>query len=435
MKKAIIFGLIIVAVVAAIVTTVVLTGGEGKDSNKNLITISFFTDGGSSVEDLKVEKGTEVDLPVTSKEGYTFLGWFDGESEVKSDTVFEKDMKLVAKWEKIPEEAKTMEISFDAKGGTKTNSIKVECDKELPMLPTPTRNGYRFVSWADKNGKVILKGALLSCENVTLYANWEIKETPSAKTFTVTYDSKGGSAVKNSVVSCGATLKLPANPTREGYTFVSWADKNGTVIHNDAKLSCENITLYANWEYDGPAANPDQGNEPYTPPTPQKTYKCESGFELKDGNRCVKLATPEKYCQSGWKEVNGECVNPSSPNPKGTRTCPSKTYNGWTGTGTYYEAGRGYCGYYELTSYIGQSQNCKNAGGTLAANNHCYKYIEISYTVTCANDEKLFAAQIIAPGNGGGCYQVKPMSKKCPDGYTNASVWGECALVKDAIYE
>ena len=143
-----------------------------------------------------------------------------------------------------------MEITFDAKGGTKTNSIKVECGKELPMLPTPTRNGYRFVSWADKNGKVILKGALLSCENVTLYANWEVKEKPSAKTFTVTYDSKGGSAVKNSVVTCGENLKLPANPTRENYKFINWCtDKLGQNEFDFSSTAITaSITLYANWE-------------------------------------------------------------------------------------------------------------------------------------------------------------------------------------------
>lgn len=191
----------------------------------------------------------------------------------------------------------------------------------------------------------------------------------------------------------------------------------------------DSLKLYAVWEYDGPVANPEQKHED------SKTYKCPEGYKLEDKTKCVKLASSEKYCDGNWKIVNGECVNPASPNPKGTRVCPSKTYGGWTGTGTYYEAGRGYCGYEEMPSYTGSSQQCSSHGGTLAANSHCYKHIEISYKTECASDEKLFAAQVLAPGNGGGCYQVKAAKKKCPDGYTNASVYGECALIKDATLE
>lgn len=375
-KKKII--IIVSAVAALLIVGLIIffaTKGNGKkeqkegDNSKETITITFDTDGGNKIEDMKVTKGSKFNLPTAEKEGFTFIGWFNGETNYTDENTntIEKNIVLTAKWkikEPVENNKDSINIIFDSKGGSKVNSMTVKCVDNVATisnLPTPTKDFYNFMSWEDKHGKSILNGAKLTCDT--------------------------------------------------------------------------DLTLYAIWEYDGPVANPEQNNVPDTKPTPQKSYKCPSDFELKDGTKCVKLAAPEKYCQSGWKEVNGECVNPSSPNPKGTRTCPSRTYSGWTGTGTYYEAGRGYCGYYELTSYIGQNQNCKNAGGTLAANNHCYKYIEINYATTCANDEKNFESQVIAPGNGGGCYQVKAMSKKCPDGYTNASVWGECALVQDAVYE
>lgn len=331
-------------------------------------------------------------------------------------------------------ELKIITISFNSKGGNDIDDIQVTVGSSV-TLPVPEREGYTFTGWYNGDVEYTVETTSNIKDNIVLTAKWEKKietePTPTSKSIKISFDSREGSKVNSITVKCTdnvATIPTLPKPTKDAYNFLSWEDKFGKSILEGAKLTCEgDLTLYAIWEYDGPVANTD--------PTLQKTYKCPSGFELKDGTRCVKLAEPTKYCKDGWKEVDGKCVNPSSPNPKGERTCPSKTYSGWTGTGTYYEAGRGYCGYYELTSYIGQSQNCKNAGGTLATNNHCYKYIEIDYKTTCAKDEEYFKAQVIAPGNGGGCYQVTSMSKKCPDGYTNASVWGECALVQDAIYE
>ena len=332
------------------------------------ITISFDPDGGSIVEKITFKKGKTILLPSSDKEGYQFIGWFVGDNELKSeDTPKLKDSILVkAKWELLNPDSKEVTITFDSKGGSKVEPIKLIC--------------------AEDNS--------------------------------ITIES------------------FPANPTQKDATFISWVDQHETPILAGAKLTCEDITLYANWEFEGPTANPE------TPTTTtvvnEKKYKCPDGYELKDTNRCVKLVDAEKYCTGNWKLVNGECVNPSSPNTKGTRTCPSKQINGWYGAGYYYEAGRGYCAYYEMPSYTGANQQCANAGGSIipGGSYKCFKYTGYTdYTVTCASDEKMFAAQVIAPGNGGGCYQVKSASKKCPDGYTSTSTYGDCAKVIDATYE
>ena len=64
----------------------------------------------------------------------------------------------------------------------------------------------------------------------------------------ITFNSKGGSEVKNITLECDKTLSLPKNPTRDGYTFRTWEDKHGTPILSGAKLSCEDVTLYAVWD-------------------------------------------------------------------------------------------------------------------------------------------------------------------------------------------
>lgn len=437
-KKIIIIGLIVLALIIAGLLLYFLVFKEKNSDNKpkskptnnvvETITIQFDADGGEKVEDIKINKGSSTALPTTIKEGYVLEGWYLQDEKIDDEYKFQKDTTLTAKWEKIEEGEKVMKITFDPKGGSKVNPIEVKCVKDsaiISNLPKATKEGYTFRAWEDKHGKAILLNAKLSCEDLTLYAAYDkVEEKPKdeVKYFTVTFDSTGGNKIDSIKVECGKTLTLPkTNPTLKDYNFNSWVDINGKPILDGALLTCSDVTLYATWT------------------KVSKTYKCEAGFELKDGNRCVKLAsaTTEQYCEGNLKLVNGDCINPSSPNTKGTRTCPSKTYGGWAGTGTYYEAGRGYCGYEELTSYIGQRDNCTSHGGTLAANNHCYKHIEINYVITCASDEKLFAAQVIAPGNGGGCYEVSaPKTKKvCPDGYTQYSVYGECAIVKDAVLQ
>ena len=95
----------------------------------------------------------------------------------------------------------------------------------------------------DKNYVTIHNDALLACEDITLYADWK-----KDNTFKVTFDSKGGSVVEPLIVECGQTLKLPNNPTKEGYTFGHWEDKWGTAILEDALLSCDDISLSAVWQ-------------------------------------------------------------------------------------------------------------------------------------------------------------------------------------------
>lgn len=316
-------------------------------------------------------------------------------------------------------------ITFDTDGGSEVEKITVKKGESF-TLPTTSKEGYEFLGWYLKDTKYTDEITNSITKDILLTAKWE--ELDEEKSLVVTFDSKGGNKISNMSFKCtddAATITNLPKPKRDSYTFVTWEDKFGKSILNGAVITCDGeLKLYAVWQKKSSGDNSDA-----------KTYKCPSGYDLKDTNKCVKLASEIKYCDNNWKEVNGECVNPSSPNTKGTRVCPEKSFDGYTTKGVYYEAGRGYCGYVELPSYTGTKSGCENAGGHyVTVNNRCFKYIDISYKVECAKDEKLFAAQVIAPGNGGGCYQVTSMKKKCPDGYTNASVYGECALIEDATY-
>ena len=62
--------------------------------------ISFDLDGGNANDLIsKFTDGKDVTLPVPTKEGYKFIGWYDGETLIEK--LENKDYNLKAKWEKI----------------------------------------------------------------------------------------------------------------------------------------------------------------------------------------------------------------------------------------------------------------------------------------------------------------------------------------------
>ena len=78
--------------------------------------------------------------------------------------------------------------------------------------------------------------------DLTLYAIWQ------EKTYTVTFDTDGGSAITPQVVSCGHKAERPTSPTKSGYTFAGWAsDAKRTKVHNFDAAVEQDITLYAVW--------------------------------------------------------------------------------------------------------------------------------------------------------------------------------------------
>lgn len=66
------------------------------------------------------------------------------------------------------------------------------------------------------------------------------------KSFTITFDSNGGTEISNIEVKNGEVVKLPENPTKEGHTFVGWTNEKGNVITKGTKVN-EDITLKAEW--------------------------------------------------------------------------------------------------------------------------------------------------------------------------------------------
>lgn len=73
------------------------------------------------------------------------------------------------------------------------------------------------------------------------------KEEDKKETITITFDTKGGSKIDSTTINKDTELIFPKEPTRDGYVFKGWIDKNETPIYNKVLLA-EDTTLYAVWE-------------------------------------------------------------------------------------------------------------------------------------------------------------------------------------------
>ena len=73
--------------------------------------------------------------------------------------------------------------------------------------------------------------------------------TAAATLYTVTFNSNGGSSVSPITQgSEGASISMPANPTRAGFEFDGWYKTDGTKVSSPSYTPTADITLYARWQ-------------------------------------------------------------------------------------------------------------------------------------------------------------------------------------------
>ena len=131
-----------------------------------------------------------------------------------------------------------------------TFTLYAQWQSNAISLTSATRTGYTFNGWytaASGGTKVGNAGAAYTpTGNITLYAQW------TAKTYTITFNSNGGSAPSPATksVTYNSTYGTLPTVTRAGYTFAGWytATSGGTKIESTTKVTITSAqTLYARW--------------------------------------------------------------------------------------------------------------------------------------------------------------------------------------------
>ena len=169
---------------------------------------------------------TRPDAPAATP-GYTFGGWnkADGTAwDYASDKVTD-NITLYAKWA-----ANTYTITFDTAGGSEIAPITQDYGTVITAPEAPTREGYTFIGW-DKEIPTTMPA-----ENMTVTAQWEINQ------YTITFDTNGGSEIAPITQDYSTVITAPADPTREGYTFIGWDREIPTT------MPAEDMTVTAQWK-------------------------------------------------------------------------------------------------------------------------------------------------------------------------------------------
>ena len=169
------------------------------------------------------EKAIEPDVP--SRQGYQFTDWYLDDTKYDFNAAVTGNMTLTAKWT-----ANSYTITFDTGGGSAIAPITQDYGTQITAPADPTREGYTFIGW----DKAI--PATMPAEDLTVTAQWRINQ------YTIAFDTDGGSAIAPITQDYGTQITAPADPTREGYTFIGW-DKA-----IPATMPAENITITAQWK-------------------------------------------------------------------------------------------------------------------------------------------------------------------------------------------
>ncbi|MGO1581534.1 MAG: InlB B-repeat-containing protein [Peptoniphilaceae bacterium] len=215
-----------------------------EEASKVTYEVSFNLNGGDSngIASQQVIDGESAEEPTAAptRTGYTFKGWFIGDTEYDFSTKVTTNITLTAKWEK-----EKYTVTFNPNNGEAKTTQEVAYEDKATKPTNPTRTGYTFKGWFLGNTAYDFSTKVTT--NITLNAKWEKLPEPVVK-YTVSFNLNGGDSepIDNQEVVNGGKATKPTNPTRTGYTFKHWELNNKEYKFTEEVTS--NIVLKAIWE-------------------------------------------------------------------------------------------------------------------------------------------------------------------------------------------
>mgnify|MGYP000427526272 CR=1 FL=1 len=209
----------------------------------NQYTISFEENGGSEVLDITQDFGSQVLAPAPpTRQGYTFLGWFEDESITLPYTFFSmpmEDITLYAGWQ--VNEYDIILTDYDDNG-----DMIITADYLSPVqAPSdPTKEGHTFIGWFEDEALTVEYAFdTMPLNGITLYPKWQINQ------YTIIFEENGGSDVLDITQDYMSDLIQPNDPTRDGYTFIGWfSDQTLITPYTFDTMPLNGMTLYAGWD-------------------------------------------------------------------------------------------------------------------------------------------------------------------------------------------
>lgn len=276
-------------------------------------TITFDTDGGSSVDPIKGVEGSTVTAPADpTKAGYVFAGW---EPEIPA-TMPGENITIKAKWDKEPATVTdTFEyIVVDDSGvenvvGTpKTETGKENTTYTVPEISVPDGYETTETEWTTADGTAAT--GTFGTEN----AIYRVKITP--KKYTLTVKDSDGNVIDTQEVTYGSEIpevtsdKIPAEkegPDGTTLVFKGW-DSDPAGYEPGMKMPSSPVTLTPRYE----TKQSQYVAKFYKDADKTQLYTVE---DVKTGEIIPDPGTPTKfgYVFAGWENADGYTVGGQMP--------------------------------------------------------------------------------------------------------------------------
>ncbi len=220
-------------------------------------TVTFVTNGGSTIDPITVDHGKKINKPTTTRADCTLGGWytdpnfensfaFGDSSPYQSTELINADITLYAKW--------TAQVVFMTKNGTSNlwtsteRTVVVNTAFDDIEFTVPDRTGHTFNGkwYTDSSYSQEFNATQQITQRTLIYAGYDINH------YTVTFNiGDGATMTGNSEVSVAynSPVSKPADPTRDDYIFKGWydnADCTGSEFNFNTSITGPK-TIYAKW--------------------------------------------------------------------------------------------------------------------------------------------------------------------------------------------
>jgi uncharacterized repeat protein (TIGR02543 family) len=278
-------------------------------------TVKFNSNGGSKVDDVKVNEGTTVTEPTSTRDGYILDGWYLGEQKFDFSTPITKDITLKARWNDGPK----INVIFKV-DDTVYKTVPTKENTTVSKPSNPTKKGYRFVEWQLDGNAFDFKTKITA--EITLTAKFE--EVTTAK---VTFNKDNGSSNEVKTVNVGDKVSKPSDPKKSGYKFKEW-QLNGKAFDFNTAIT-EDITLKAIYEQEKAkytvTFRNDDNTEIATKTVEEGSKVTKPTDPTKDGYRFIEWVynhaafnfdtpiTQNIVLTARYEKINADVVEPTNP--------------------------------------------------------------------------------------------------------------------------
>ena len=165
--------------------------------------------------------------------------------------------------------ANMVTVTVTADGGTVTGAGSYIKGNSVTVTATPIR-GFAFTGWQEGETTVSTDATytFVADADKELVAKFVKQATGGGdSTYTVNFETNGGSKVSSKSVRKNTSVTEPAMPSKKGYTFAGWySDADFTTPYDFSDIVKKDMTLYAKWTADG-TVEPEPTEKPEEPAT------------------------------------------------------------------------------------------------------------------------------------------------------------------------